>query len=409
MFYENELRLLCETFKKCHVQALTASPSDPADSVIVTDLGEAAGKVIGKGATVREYVGNTEERTLYKYTDPFGLRYTYLVLPSASSRASMLFIGPYLSAPISSRQALELGESLGVSPKGQKHFEQYCQGITVIEDGSPLLIMLNTFCERIWGSPSFAIVDRAIENALPASPINEPAHSDNFDDVLMSMRAMEKRYEFENELMQAVTLGQMHKEPILLAAFSDRAFEKRVADPVRNAKNYGIIMNTLLRKAAEKGGVHPVYLDRISSQFAHRIEQMTSLSENTELMCDIFRAYCRLVRKHSMKNFSKAVQKTVLVIDSDLAADLSLSSLAANQGISAGYLSAIFKKETGKTVSEYIREKRMKHAAHLLGTTRLQIQTVALHCGIVDVQYFSKLFKRHTGMTPKEYREANKK
>lgn len=48
----------------------------------------------------------------------------------------------------------------------------------------------------------------------------------------------------------------------------------------------------------------------------------------------------------------------------------------------------------------------MNHAMHLLTTTGLQIQTVALHCGVMDVQYFSKMFKRQTGMTPREYRES---
>lgn len=76
--------------------------------------------------------------------------------------------------------------------------------------------------------------------------------------------------------------------------------------------------------------------------------------------------------------------------------------------MSAGYLSTVFSKETGKTVTEYIREKRMKHAAFLLSTTHLQIQTVALHCGIMDVQYFSKTFKKFMGKTPKEYRESTK-
>ena len=125
-------------------------------------------------------------------------------------------------------------------------------------------------------------------------------------------------------------------------------------------------------------------------------------------MQKMFRAYCRLVRKHRIQHLSPVVQKTVLIIDSDLSADLSLSSLAASQSVSAGYLSSVFKKETGKTLSEYIREKRVKHASHLLKTTNLQIQTVALHCGIMDVHYFSKIFKKETGLAPKEYRELSR-
>ena len=216
---------------------------------------------------------------------------------------------------------------------------------------------------------------------------------------------MEKRYSLENELMRAVSLGQMHKDTLFTSSFSETVFEKRTADPIRNLKNYCIIMNTLLRKAAESGGVHPLYLNRVSSSFALKIEQMQSLGEGSELMREMFRSYCRLVRKHSLKDYSLVVQKTILLIDSDLTADLSLSTLAESQGVSAGYLSTIFKKETGKTVSNYIRDKRIKHAAHLLATTKLQIQTIALHCGIVDVQYFSKIFKKITGKTPKEYRE----
>ena len=124
------------------------------------------------------------------------------------------------------------------------------------------------------------------------------------------------------------------------------------------------------------------------------------------MMHEMFVGYCRLVRKHAIKRYSPVVQKTVLLIDSDLSAPLTLSTLAAAQGLSEGYLATVFKRETEKTVSEYVREKRMKHAAHLLTTTRLQIQTIALHCGIMDVHYFTKQFKKHTGKTPKEYRES---
>ena len=161
-------------------------------------------------------------------------------------------------------------------------------------------------------------------------------------------------------------------------------------------------MNTLLRKAAENGGVHPVYLDGASSTFAKEIEQISSTAEIHTLMGKMFRSYCRLVKKHSIKGYSSPVQKAITFIDADLTADLTLSRLAAMQNISPAYLSTLFKKETGQTLTEYVNEKRIKLATRLLDTTSLQIQTVAQHCGIFDVLYFSKLFKKHTGKTPKE-------
>lgn len=106
-----------------------------------------------------------------------------------------------------------------------------------------------------------------------------------------------------------------------------------------------------------------------------------------------------------MKDYSPPVQKAVAFIDTDLTGNLSLSTISQTLNISSSYLSTLFKKETGQTLTDYISHRRINYAKHLLETTRLQVQTVAQHCGIVDVQYFSKIFKRITGVTPKQYRE----
>jgi hypothetical protein len=277
-----------------------------------------------------------------------------LALPSQGGK--ILFIGPYLPSPFSSEVILEFAEKNTVSPKNVRYLTEYYQAVPVLETGNLLLSVLNTFCERLWDSPSFSIIDLSSESSS-LSPTPAASVSADSDDILVSMKAMELRYSFENEIMQAVALGQIHKEPQLLSAFSSSVLEQRADDPLRNAKNYSIIMNTILRKAAENGGVHPVYIDALSSSFAKKIEQLGDVDETSELMCDMFRSYCRLVRKHAIKDYSPIVQKTMLIIDSDMSTNVSLALLAARQNISSGYLSAIFKKETGITVSEYIRKK----------------------------------------------------
>jgi AraC-like DNA-binding protein len=301
----------------------------------------------------------------------------------------------------------EIGEKNAVSPKNMPHLAEYYGSLAVLEEGNPLFMLLDALCERMWDSPAFSILEINGLAAQKDYSIAQILDSSAAESDRVGMKTLEQRYEFENEMILAVSQGQLHKEKQLLSAFSDSAFENRISDRVRNAKNYSIIMNTLLRKAAERGGVHPYYIDKLSSDFAAKIERMSHLSENSELMREMFRSYCRLVRRHATKNLSVVVQKAKLLIDSDLSANLSLKTVAENQNVSLGYLSDVFKRETGKTVTEYIRERRIEHAKYLLGTTQLQIQTVALHCGIVDVHYFSKIFKKETGKTPKEFRKAH--
>ncbi len=407
MYYEKELNFLKEVFKKRHISVLDAPLSMKIRDIPYSDINTVLGKALDERATVSELVKDIQENTMYRHTDSFGLSYIYFLLPMQDV-PKILLIGPFLPSPLSERDVEKIGLEYNISEKNMRYLTEYYGSIPIIKSDSQFSIMLDTFCEIIWKSPSFKIIDTSYENKIPASPINEELRSENFDDIIVNMKALEKRYDFENEFMKAVSLGQIHKEEQVLSFFNENLLEKRTSDSIRNAKNYCIIMNTLLRKSAEHGGVHPVYLDRVSGDFAVKIELTSSLGEIPMLMRDMFRSYCRLVRRHSLKSFSLVVQKTILLIDSDLSADLTLSSLANIQNISSGYLSTIFRKETGQTVSGYIREKRMKHACHLLSTTRLQVQTVAVRCGIMDMQYFSKIFKRYTGKTPKEYRNQSK-
>ena len=404
MSYEQEFALLHDTFRKSHVNLVCMSQSDfydlrethPLQANTEDDFASSARKL---------FLQSLESYTMYKQTDRYRRAWIYLLLPQKEEQ-NVALMGPYLPAPLSEEALLEMCEENGLFPQMQRTVREYYDSLPILRDANLLFIMLETFCERVWQRPSFALVDVNREHNVPVSLLNKEPRTDSFDDHLANMKVLEKRYEFENEMIRAVMLGQIHKEKQFMPGFEAMRFEIRGSSPLRSIKNYSIIMNTLLRKAAENGGVHPVYLDRISADFAKRIEETSVLSAFPTLMNEMFRSYCRLVRKHSIRRYSPAVQKAILLIDSDLSAPLTLASLASAQGLSEGYLATIFKRETEKTVSEYVREKRMKHAAHLLGTTRLQIQTIAMHCGIMDVQYFSKLFKKHTGKTPKEYRET---
>ena len=401
MEYQKELLFLCGTFQKCHVTARIVEQSD--FEAYLTDpplyRGEERNDLFG------DFLSNLQPQTLYRLNDMLECRHCFLKLPHAE-QSTVLCIGPYLSSPVSAKALLEFAERQAITGQQRQHLEEYFAGLPVIADDSALWIMLNNFCEIIWKSEAFAIRDIAKNAPLADLSFITLTSEDSPTDTLVKVKNMERRYAFENELIRAVELGQVHKEAQLFTAFSDHLFEKRVADPLRNVKNYGIIMNTLLRKAAERGGVHPVHLNQISSGFARKIEQLPSISKNFDLMCEMFRDYCRLVRKHSLKKFSPVVQRAILMMESNLSTELSPHMLAESQGISLGYLSTVFKKETGKTPSEYLRDRRMEYATHLLQNTNLQIQTVALYCGIMDVQYFSKLFKRQFGIPPSEYRAS---
>ena len=73
-----------------------------------------------------------------------------------------------------------------------------------------------------------------------------------------------------------------------------------------------------------------------------------------------------------MKGYSLLIQKVLVRIDSDLTADLSLKTQAALLNVNASYLSTLFKKETGQTLTDYVNKKRVEHALFLLNSSSMQ-------------------------------------
>lgn len=93
------------------------------------------------------------------------------------------------------------------------------------------------------------------------------------------------------------------------------------------------------------------------------------------------------------------------VIDARHAEPLSLRDVASELGMTPGHLTTVVRRRTGRTVQEWIIERRMAEARELLSGTDLPIAQVARRVGISDPGYFSRLFTRTHGVSPRNWRE----
>ena len=84
---------------------------------------------------------------------------------------------------------------------------------------------------------------------------------------------------------------------------------------------------------------------------------------------------------------------------------LKLADAAEKAGLSSAYFSTVFKKETGKSFSEYLTDLRVERAKELLGDRDVRISEVCEIVGYPDPNYFSKIFRKAVGMSPEKYRK----
>lgn len=79
--------------------------------------------------------------------------------------------------------------------------------------------------------------------------------------------------------------------------------------------------------------------------------------------------------------------------------------IAEKLGYHPYHLNRVFKKETGKSLKEYVIYYRLQIAKNLLLTTNADVLEVSVESGFCSPSYFTKIFKEETGVTPKEYRK----
>ncbi len=341
--------------------------------------------------------------TLMYITDEFYCHYILLLLPN-TKKPTLLCIGPFIIEENDTPSIMELLQNKAVSSQWLPTLRHHFHNITCLSSENGLNAGVEAFASIIWGENKFQLTyfSRNLPDTL--EPLAVPPDPQRRMDMFSNIEIYEKLYAEENALMNAVAQGQNAKARNILTNIPLFTLEQRT-EAIRNLKNHTIIMNTLLRKAAEYGGVHPLYIDQLSSSFAQRIEAATRSDNFLDLWNEMVQKYCTLVNTHTMKRYSLPIQRVITRIDFDLSADLSLKANAQYLNMSPSYLSALFKEETGQTLTDYVNQKRMTQAAYLLTYSQMPISTIAQTCGILDDNYFTKLFKRYMKKTPTQFRQ----
>ena len=118
--------------------------------------------------------------------------------------------------------------------------------------------------------------------------------------------------------------------------------------------------------------------------------------------------FLREIRKKQMRSFDRQLQKIMpeilQYIEENYRNPLSLEELAEKSFYNPSYFSRIFKELYGKTLTEYITEKRISEAVKLLEDSALSIEDVYHKVGYSDKKHFYKVFKQRMELTPGQYR-----
>lgn len=173
----------------------------------------------------------------------------------------------------------------------------------------------------------------------------------------------------------------------------------------KNEEYMAVIGISLASRAAIRGGItskegfliNDIYLKKLSA--CRTIGEIHELLKEASLYCA-----AQVRKKQRAGKGNPYVERCKKRIQAGMHETVKAGELAKETGLSADYLSKLFKRYEGVSVTEYILNVKIEAACNMLKYSDRQISEIADYLRFGSLSYFSRIFKKKTGVSPQQYR-----
>lgn len=319
-----------------------------------------------------------------------------------SSDDKTIIIGPSMFGRLADEQILSLINDVNLFANKESILSHY-RTLPILEN-----VKLLTICKLLY----FMICQKELDTSKIITTSFEAYNIDNFYDesesfLLESRQNLHLHHDIQAELLLFKSIKEGRTDR--LAEYQSTTNKREIGilskeSYLRNTKNLAISGITLASYAAIEGGLHSEIALSLGDYYIQRTERETSLEKIRKLVMNAFSEFAERVRKNNIEDSSRTVNFCRNYIYDHIYESITLVDIANLVDMHPNYLSALIKKETGSSFSEFLQLAKIEEAKQLLTLTNHSISTIAAMLHYTDQSYFTKVFKKHTGKTPHQFR-----
>ena len=192
-------------------------------------------------------------------------------------------------------------------------------------------------------------------------------------------------------------------------AFENMEGAGKLSDnPVTNLRYHFVVTAAMLTRFCMEGGMPMEEAFGLSDEYIRRMDCCNNMAEIVYVHDQMALDYvCRMRNLKKRIASSKQVAEAIDYIYVHIMDRITIQELASAISISPAHLSRIFKQETGISVSEYIRQRKIDMAKNLLRFSDYDFADIAAMLSYSSQSHFIQHFRTQMGMTPKAYRDRN--
>ena len=176
-------------------------------------------------------------------------------------------------------------------------------------------------------------------------------------------------------------------------------------NPVTNLKYHFVITTAMVTRLCRQHGMELEQAFRLSDFYIQKLDDIHTVEGVQSLHDEMVIDFTEKMRRYSRADTnSKHINACKEYIYSHIKERITIEDLADEFGVSASYLSRLFKQETGVSVSGYIREQKIEVAKNLLRFSDYSMIDIANRLSFSSQSHFIQVFQKFTGLTPHKFR-----
>ena len=200
----------------------------------------------------------------------------------------------------------------------------------------------------------------------------------------------------------------LHRSPTVEYSFYNAVKTGDMDSVIRNCKEDAFIdlkgTGVLSRNPLTNIKYHFVVTTAMITRYC--MDSCTTVRQVADLHHEMVKDFTgKMILQKKSSILSKPVMQCVDYIYTHIKERITITTLAEYTDLSESYLSRVFKQNLGISISDYIREKKIEKATHLLRYSDKPIVDIANYLSFSSQSHFIQIFENYTGLTPKKYRD----
>lgn len=174
-------------------------------------------------------------------------------------------------------------------------------------------------------------------------------------------------------------------------------------NPLRGIKYTFCCGAALASRICMEGGLDEERAQNVTDLFISRMDICETREEVIELFGEMFSFLVKETQElRTAAVYSKPIVESIEYVYDHLHEPIHIAEVADAVHLNASYLSTLFHKETGETLSDYILASRIEEARRLLKYSQYTYLEISEYLAFNSQSHFIRQFKKATGYTPKE-------